>query len=609
MNSVPTLSLFFGCIIGGYSATLPSYIKACSKSDPNRKECFIQRGNEALPQIIKGDKSIKLQSLSPAKFDVIEANVGNLKLTLNNVDIFGLETIKLIDMDIDWDHQTWFVECEIKRVTLVGSYVVDGQILVLPVRGDGPFNITIESLNIKYTIFYKIEIKRGKEFSIIDDSDKLDWKFKKVHFQFDNLFDGNQAMGDNVNKFLNENGVDVMNELSETVSSVIKTMGHQIYNAFLENIALEEMFLQAAPARGVHFRSLEDELNVEVSDPLYPLRAQLGINLEIEPVKGGYPVSTKRRDGFKWGAYRGTPISSLVHHSWTTTPTMKIYQPFVRPSSWHCSFLTQPLLVWWIDKLASCMPAILPLSKGVNLGLLLAGLVLVSYVNSAPLLPPYIRPCSKSDPNLKDCYVSRGNEALPSLIKGDKQLRLSNLLPLKFPRVDTAAGSNLRLSFIDLSIYGFDTAKLIDMETDFRNQKIYIRVFMENSTLIGDYDIDGKIMVLPVKGSGPFEITIKNFDLKYHVSYNLEERDGVIYAKLRRDDTLEWKIEKAHFRFDNLFNGNKQMGDAVNNFINENDQDVLNELGSGITGLVKIIAYKVGESVFGNVPFDDLFLS
>ncbi|XP_066156125.1 protein takeout-like [Euwallacea fornicatus] len=240
--------------------------------------------------------------------------------------------------------------------------------------------------------------------------------------------------------------------------------------------------------------------------------------------------------------------------------------------------------------------------------LLLAGLLLITSAKSVPLLPPYITPCSKSDPNLKDCYVSHGNEALPSLIRGDKKLRLPNLLPLKFPRVDATAGPNLKLSLIDVSIYGFDTAKLINMETDFDRQKMSIRVTVENSTIVGNYDMDGKIMVLPVMGKGRFKITIKNFELKYYVSYKLEKKQGVNYAKLQRDDTLEWKIEKAHFRFDNLFNGNKQMSDTVNNFINENDQDVLNELGSGITDLVKLIAYKVGESVLGNIPFDDLFV-
>ncbi|XP_066156126.1 protein takeout-like [Euwallacea fornicatus] len=238
-----TLSLFFVCLVGGCLASLPSYIKVCSKSDPNIKECFIQHGNEALPVLLKGDRSINLQSLTPMKFDVIQASVGDLDLTLRDVNIYGLETAKLIDMDVDWEHQRWFLECNVERVTILGSYEVDGQILVLPIKGNGPFNITIDSVNLEYTIFYKIEIRHGKEFSIIDDNDKLDWKFKKVHFRFDNLFGGNRAMGDNVNKFLNENDADVMKELAGTVSNVIRSVAHQVYNSILGGIPLGEIFL------------------------------------------------------------------------------------------------------------------------------------------------------------------------------------------------------------------------------------------------------------------------------------------------------------------------------------------------------------------------------
>lgn len=49
-------------------------------------------------------------------------------------------------------------------------------------------------------------------------------------------------------------------------------------------------------------------------------------------------------------------------------------------------------------------------------------------------------------------------------------------------------------------------------------------------------------------------------------------------------------------------------GDNINNFLNENSQDVLKELGGAVTGVIKAVANKISRAVLSNIPFDNLFL-
>lgn len=72
----------------------------------------------------------------------------------------------------------------------------------------------------------------------------------------------------------------------------------------------------------------------------------------------------------------------------------------------------------------------------------------------------YIKPCSRSAKNFDQCCVERGNEALPHLLKGDSDLKLPNMLPMKLPKIDVDAGSNVKLGFTDVDVYGLDTVKL-----------------------------------------------------------------------------------------------------------------------------------------------------
>ena len=51
------------------------------------------------------------------------------------------------------------------------------------------------------------------------------------------------------------------------------------------------------------------------------------------------------------------------------------------------------------------------------------------------------------------------------------------------------------------------------------------------------------------------------------------------------------------------------LGDNVNKFLNENDQDVLKELGGAFRGTMRTIAHVVGGAVLRNFKFSDLFLA
>uniref|UniRef100_A0AAR5QFK0 Uncharacterized protein n=1 Tax=Dendroctonus ponderosae TaxID=77166 RepID=A0AAR5QFK0_DENPD len=223
-------------------------------------------------------------------------------------------------------------------------------------------------------------------------------------------------------------------------------------------------------------------------------------------------------------------------------------------------------------------------------------------------LPDYIKPCSRSAKNFDQCCTERGNDALPHLLKGDSDLKLPNMLPMKLPKIDVDAGPNIKLGFTDVDVYGLDTVKLSTFHVNFDQSTIFIVVNAQKVTLIGKYAINGKIMVLPISGNGPANITINNSEFRYTFSFKKEEKHGKEYAKID-DDNLEWKIERAHFKFDDLFNGNQQMSDNVNTFLNENDQEVLKEIGAAVIGVVKFVARTIGASVLGSSPIDELFLA
>lgn len=64
---------------------------------------------------------------------------------------------------------------------------------------------------------------------------------------------------------------------------------------------------------------------------------------------------------------------------------------------------------------------------------------------------------------------------------------------------------------------------------------------------------------------------------------------------------------RAKLKYNNLFNGNKLLGDTVNLFINENIREVFDEIKEAAFVVIADLYSKVLFPVFEKVPYKQLF--
>ncbi|XP_030752089.1 protein takeout-like [Sitophilus oryzae] len=232
-------------------------------------------------------------------------------------------------------------------------------------------------------------------------------------------------------------------------------------------------------------------------------------------------------------------------------------------------------------------------------------LICVQSINAE--IPSYLKVCHKG-PEFSACAVKSGNDALPHLLKGEKKMKIPNMLPMRFPEVDVDAGPTLKIKLFDLDVFGLDTVVLKNVKIDF--DKLHVTLFMnaKRAALIGKYEVDGQILVLPIQGNGNLNITIENSDFQYDFNYKLVKKNDVDYAQVLPEDTLEFQIPMAYIQLDNLFNGNKQLGDHVNKFLNENHQDAIKEMSGAIKVTISAIGRQFFQGIFDSIPYKDLFL-
>ncbi|CAH1176476.1 unnamed protein product [Phaedon cochleariae] len=242
----------------------------------------------------------------------------------------------------------------------------------------------------------------------------------------------------------------------------------------------------------------------------------------------------------------------------------------------------------------------------MNTILLIVSAILVS--SNGKRLPSYIKPCRKDDPNLNKCAKEHAIQAIPAILKGDKSLGNPPLVPLHLDSIEIKPSEKLTIKLIDIKLMGLETIKLYDVSIDLKHRHVMTKQSFKRINLEGQYSIDGKLLLLNLHGSGPANLTFDNVDVTYGVYYKLiTKKDGKQYIDQNLTSNVEYSLGKSHYQFDNLFNGNPEIGEQLNKFLNENGSDIGKELGGTVSETIGAIVTKILQFIFTNLPYTEVF--
>ena len=236
----------------------------------NDSKCIAQRIDDVFAKFQSGNSGLNLIPIDPLKIDKMDIVQGrdspiNIILNFKNIDFIGSNLAKVKSVNGFVENPTKMdMNFKAPVLSLVGPYKINGKVLILPIQGDGHSNITIR----KYFKFHgMINFKSNKTFFLflIENPDvKLRWTGKlvekngKKHYQiekmkvnfeatrmivnFSNLFNGDKALGDNMNLFLNENWSDILRELKPSITSAFAKIFKGTIGKVFDKIPYEELF-------------------------------------------------------------------------------------------------------------------------------------------------------------------------------------------------------------------------------------------------------------------------------------------------------------------------------------------------------------------------------
>ncbi|XP_050348729.1 protein takeout-like [Nymphalis io] len=216
-------------------------------------------------------------------------------------------------------------------------------------------------------------------------------------------------------------------------------------------------------------------------------------------------------------------------------------------------------------------------------------------------IAPFITPCPATN---STCLRLSSQHALPIVAAGIPSLGMSSLDPMAMKQVK-AIQAGLKMDFKNTLVRGLRNCKVMELRRFTHKTEIDLQCSV---TLIGNYSLSGKLLLLPIEGEGKYKIKIQDVVVK--VVLDIEEREsaGERYWMVNGFKHTADVLGRVQFNFQNLFNGNRQLSDPVHEFANTNWKDIFQEVAPPI--VTTIVSQIVAETIklFDKVPIGQLVL-
>ncbi|XP_022909550.2 protein takeout-like [Onthophagus taurus] len=232
--------------------------------------------------------------------------------------------------------------------------------------------------------------------------------------------------------------------------------------------------------------------------------------------------------------------------------------------------------------------------------------VQLTFLVNSLKLPSYLNQCSFSDPNLNDCIKINGNKAISSLVKGDAKYKIIDLKPFKSPKIVLDSGKHLKIVLTDVTVNNLDHLVLNEIKFDKSKPGLYFKGSIDDLSLEGLYNMTGQILVLPLNGEGNVEATLHEGEYVYEITMDVITKKNTDYYKIK-SSKVDYVLKRGYFHFDNLFNGNKELGDRMNQFIDENWTVIADEIKPALAETIRSVVDSVFSGYFSTVPIKDIF--
>ncbi|CAH1399267.1 unnamed protein product [Nezara viridula] len=221
-------------------------------------------------------------------------------------------------------------------------------------------------------------------------------------------------------------------------------------------------------------------------------------------------------------------------------------------------------------------------------------------------IPEFIHVCNRNDPMIDQCILNSVESLKPLLLKGIPELDIPSLEPVRFPEIVIAKTSSFRAVGTDVVISGASNYKITSFKSNIPKLTFFIGLHFPYIQVDANYDVNMRILALILRGNGPLQSNNTDINANAILKGHKEVRNGKTYAKF---DALELKLKWKNYnvKLENLFNGDRRLGEAVNAALNQNKKELLDAILPTLERVVSNTLLDITDKITKNFTFEELF--
>ncbi|XP_033166167.1 protein takeout [Drosophila mauritiana] len=222
--------------------------------------------------------------------------------------------------------------------------------------------------------------------------------------------------------------------------------------------------------------------------------------------------------------------------------------------------------------------------------------------------PAFLPSCRIYEPGFTKCSTNSIQKLLDQLNIGIPEVleRFGPFDPMRVRDIvfkqDNNEVATIRANLTDLVVKGFANTKVKESRVSKKDFNWQTKIYLPKMRLDGRYEMAGRILLIPLSGSGKIFIEIDDLDILLLTKIRLYEKGGFTFDNVTSVQ-VQLNLTKVRTYLDNLFNGrSKEVERSTNEFFNENWRDFYEALKPLIVETVENILYDVMSTVFHLIP-------
>ncbi|XP_067614015.1 protein takeout [Eurosta solidaginis] len=239
-----SIALIATIFCSAFAAKMPDYIQICHRSDPKIAECVKKTVHSIRPHLANGIEELSVPAMEPlyiGDLNILEGGSSGINVRVKKLNVWGSSNFEIKKIRSSEDAKRFDFELILPYLHGEGNYNINGQLLGLTLRGNGPFTGNFTNFYAFVKVIFEVRTVNDVEMIGLKDLDvKIRTGTGSIHLQ--NLFGNDKTLGDIINETINQNFELFTNEVIQPIERALEKKFSSVASKILDSFSYNELF-------------------------------------------------------------------------------------------------------------------------------------------------------------------------------------------------------------------------------------------------------------------------------------------------------------------------------------------------------------------------------